>query len=121
MLRCGKNSRRTRRRLLGGCSVCKRFLHRVVGRLQLAFAVHNAPAGFHRAALLAADIAPFGIVPHIDERADAEVEIFDHRNQIGKELRLTLGRPTTADEVDAAAEAIIRTVRSEYARLGVSS
>ena len=44
----------------------------------------------------------------------------DERTAAGS-LRMTLGRPTTADEVDAAAEAIIRTVRSEYARLGVSS
>ena len=33
-------------------------------------------------------------------------------------LRMTLGRPTTQDEVDAAAQTIIATVRAEYDRLG---
>ena len=44
----------------------------------------------------------------------------DERTAAGS-LHMTFGRPTTEDEVDAAAETIIRTVRSEYARLGVSS
>ena len=35
-------------------------------------------------------------------------------------LRMTLGRPTTTDEIDYAAEAIERVVRSEAARVGVS-
>lgn len=34
-------------------------------------------------------------------------------------LRMTLGRPTTADEVDAAAGTIIRVVAAEYGRLGI--
>ena len=35
-------------------------------------------------------------------------------------LRMTLGRPTTTDEIDYAAEAIERVVRGEAARVGVS-
>ncbi len=34
-------------------------------------------------------------------------------------LRMTLGRPTTADDIDAAAETIIRVVAAEYGRLGI--
>ena len=34
-------------------------------------------------------------------------------------LRITLGRPTTAEDVDYAADAICRVVRAESARLGL--